>query len=216
MTTSLPSLVVSFLAPALVVLLLLQVMAKRCHRNIQKSAWAAGLLLATIGIVSLPINGLPLARWLAGVCDHWSVPLIAVMAARVMKGFLNKDFLRPEDEMAAWLFGAGSGLVLYPMALGWGPIDPYSWGWRVGPLFVVVAGVTVALCWRHNRFGAVLVLAIGAWHLRVPESGNYWDCLVDPVYCLVSLAALGGWLGTKLLQKSMRSPDGGCVARQKT
>ena len=37
----------------------------------------------------------------------------------------------------------------------------------------------------------LLLLAAAAFHLRVLESSNYWDYLLDPIYCLVSLAALG-------------------------
>ena len=81
--------------------------------------------------------------------------------------------------------------MLYPLALGLGPVDPFSLGWSFGPLFAGMTVVTGFLLWQGNRFGVVLVVAILAWHLGVAESGNYWDCLVDPVYFLVSLGALG-------------------------
>jgi hypothetical protein len=37
------------------------------------------------------------------------------------------------------------------------------------------------------------VLAIAAWHLRAVESGNYWDCLIDPFYFVASVGTLMVW-----------------------
>jgi len=81
--------------------------------------------------------------------------------------------------------------MLYPLALGWGKFDPYGWGWYFSPLFLAGATLTGLLVWRNNRFGLLLLLSILAFHLRLLESTNYWDYLLDPVYCLVSVFALG-------------------------
>jgi hypothetical protein len=116
-----------------------------------------------------------------------------LLTAAGIQRLFGINLLQRKDRQAAWLFGALAGLLLYPLALGWGPFDPYSLGWRFGPLFVSVAILASVLILRRNRFGVVLVLAIAAWHLRAVESGNYWDCLIDPFYFLVSAGALGSW-----------------------
>ena len=51
--------------------------------------------------------------------------------------------------------------------------------------------LTVGLLWKQNRFGVVLLLAILAYRLRLLESTNYWDYLVDPIGWVVSMIALG-------------------------
>jgi hypothetical protein len=94
------------------------------------------------------------------------------------------------DWTAGWAFGAVAGLALYPLALGWGRFDPYEWGWSFSPLFVVSAALSVILLWKQNRFGLLLLLAILAYSLRLLESANYWDYLLDPVYCVVSMVAI--------------------------
>ena len=81
-------------------------------------------------------------------------------------------------------------LALYPLALGLGSFDPYEWGWHFSPLFVIVAALTVWLTWKQNRFGFLLLLAAVAFHLRLLESTNYWDYVLDPIYCLVSFVVL--------------------------
>ena len=154
-------------------------------------AWFVGSAVVALGLVILPLQELPLARWLAGFVDHWSVPTLALLASTVSQKFFGIELLRRVDQQAAWSFGAVAGLTLYPLALGLGAFDPYGLGWQFGPLFGAVAILAMILHWRRNRLGVVLLLAAVAWAWRVPESGNYWDCLVDPFYFLVSLCALG-------------------------
>jgi hypothetical protein len=123
--------------------------------------------------------------------DHWSVPLLACLTSAVAQQFFGIELLRRQDRRAAWLFGVVAGIVLYPLALGWGPYDPYVLGWVFGPLFAGMGLITAALLWKGNRFGVVLLLSIIAWYAGVPESANYWDCLVDPIYFAACLIALG-------------------------
>ena len=104
---------------------------------------------------------------------------------------LARPIFSQRDWDAGWIFGAIGGVLLYPLALGIGSVDPYEWGWRFSPLFVVAGALTVWLIWKQSRFAILLLLAAAAFHLRVLESSNYWDYLLDPIYCLVSLVVLG-------------------------
>ena len=60
----------------------------------------------------------------------------------------------------------------------------------VPPLLRRLALITIALMLRSNRFGWLLLVSVVAYDLRVLESPNFWDYLVDPVYWLLSLAML--------------------------
>jgi hypothetical protein len=195
------AILLSFVGPALVLILCFNALARRAGLRPRGLTWRIVPTLLAPGILIAPMRGLPLARWLAGVADHWSVPLLALLVSAVSNQLFGVELLRPRDRRAAWLFGAGAGLFLYPLALGLGPFDPFGWGWRFGPLFVGVAALATVLLWRRNRLGLVLVLAVAAWHLRVPESGNYWDCLEDPFYFLASLGAVGWWLARLCLPR---------------
>ncbi len=189
-----PAILISFIAPALVLVMLLHALVRCFHRPPVGWVWLGGLTAVAVGIVVLPLQGLPLARWLAGLVDHWSIPTLALLVARVAQDFFRVELLRRKDQQAAWMLGAVAGATLYPLAIGLGAYDPYSLGWHFGPLPAGVAVVTVVLLWRRIRFGVVLLLAAGAWSVGVPESGNYWDCLMDPFYSLASLGALGAEL----------------------
>jgi len=190
MNPPLAAIILSFLVPALGLVLILTGMARLIGLHPKGLGWCAGLVLFSLALVAAPLGGLPLARWLAGVMDHWSVPSTALLAAAVIQRLFGIELLQRQDRQAAWLFGALAGLLLYPLALGWGPFDSYSLGWHFGPLFVSVAVLASVLVLRRNRFGVVLVLAIAAWHLGAVESGNYWDCLLDPFYFVFSAGTL--------------------------
>ena len=191
MNPPLAAIILSFLVPTLGLVLILAGIARLVGLHPRGVGWCAGLALCSLAIVSTPLGGLPLARWLAGIVDHWSLPTTALLASACIRQLFGIDLLQRNDRQAAWLFGALAGLFLYPLAVGFGPFDPYGLGWHFGPLFVFVAVLTSVLLFCRNRFGIVLVLAIAAWHLRVAESANYWDCLTDPFYFVTSVGALG-------------------------
>ena len=191
MNPPLAAIILSFLVPAMGLVLIFATIAQLARLHPRRWGWCAGLVLFSFAIIATPLGGIPLARWLAGVVDHWSVPSAALLASVGIQRLFGIDLLQRKGRQAAWLFGALAGLPLYPLALGWGPFDPYSLGWHFGSLFVSVAVLASVLILRRNRFGVVLVLAIAAWHLRAVESGNYWDCLIDPFYCVASVGALG-------------------------
>ncbi len=190
MITPLAAVIVSFIAPMLALMILFAALARRLRFNPRGAGWCVGLGLIALGTLMIPAAGLPMARVLAAVMDHWSVPLLALLTAGVGNTFFGAELLRREDRRAMWVFGVVISVILYPLALGIGSIDSFAYGWHFGPLFVLVGCVAMLLQWRRNRFGIVLLLALFAWLAGVAESGNLWDCLTDPVFFFVSIGAL--------------------------
>lgn len=191
---------ISFVAPMLALMILFAVLARQLRFHPCGAGWCVGLGLIALGTLMIPVAGLPLARVLAAVMDHWSFPFLVFLLAGVSKTFFGVELLRREDSRAMWVFGVAAGVILYPLALGIGPVDPFAYGWHFGPLFVLVGIVALYLQWRQNRFGVVLLLAIIAWLAGVAESGNLWDCLTDPVFFFVSIGALVASLVAKMKQ----------------
>jgi hypothetical protein len=145
-----------------------------------------------LGILLVPIERIAVARWVAAVSASFSVPLTGLLAIAAWERAFARPVLARREWDVAWAFGAISGLVLYPLALGVGSIDPYEWGWYSSPLFAAAGVLTAWLIWTRNRFGILLLAAVVAFHLRLFESSNYWDYLIDPIYWLTSLVVLGG------------------------
>jgi hypothetical protein len=191
------------LCPWLLLLLALQVLAGAFGPR--KRGWPRLLILALVaaGLLQIPIKGVTVAEWVCGIIADFSIPFTGLLAVAGWEGEFQTKLFSRADWTAAWAFGAVAGLGLYPLALGWGSFDPYEWGWGFSALFVIAGGLTALLLWKQNRFGLLLLLAVVAYQLRLLESANYWDCLLDPVYCIVSLLALA----TKLI-KMARPADG--------
>ena len=160
--------------------------------RLQLRGWALLTLSALIAAAMLlvPIQGLAASRWVAGLNANFSIPLTGMLAVGVHGRAFGRQVFSERDWMAGWSFGGLGSLTLYPFALGAGGFDPYEWGWRFSPLFALVAMLSGWLIWNRNRFGLLLLAAVIAFHLRVLESSNYWDYLLDPFYGLASVGAL--------------------------
>lgn len=154
--------------------------------------WSALIAPAAmaLAILFIPIDGMALARWVASVSASFSVPLVGLLGIAAWERAFARPALERRERDTAWAFGALAGLMLYPFALGVGSIDPYEWGWYRSPLFVMAGLLTGWLIWRRNRFGVLLLAAVVAFHLRLGESSNYWDYLVDPIYWFASLVGV--------------------------
>ncbi len=118
--------------------------SRRQPARIAPAGWALMLCLAgaaALALLMLPIGG---ARDRAVGCRpqrKFQCPADRVAGSR-SSGSARlgaSDSLVGGVDGRPGLFGALGGLALYPFALGVGSIDPYEWGWRFSPLFVVIA-----------------------------------------------------------------------------
>ncbi len=158
-------------------------------------------LFAVLGAAALsliPFFGHVPRYWLSGMTPNISAPLIVALLASIASRANFGTWFRPREWRAAWIFGAIASLALYPSALGLGlhNFDSYSLGWpwlewnRSLLLFGAVAVTAGFLVWRGNRFGWALVFAAVVYLLRIQESQNFWDGLLDPLYAAVSLCGV--------------------------
>ncbi len=157
--------------------------------------FVSAVVAGAVGLI--PFFGHPPRYWLSGLTPNMSVPLVVLVALSVVQRAAGLRLFRRGDWAAAWIFGATASLVLYPSALGLGlrNFDTYALGWpwlAWWPsllLFGGVAAMAALLVVRGNRFGWILVVAAAAYWLRLQESNNFWDYLLDPLYAAVSLVA---------------------------
>ena len=180
----------SAICPWLAVVWVLQCIATRLRPQLLE--WTrlafAGVIAAVVLLVHA--HGLAISRWLVGLNANFSIPLTGMLAVAVYERAFRRQVFSERDWTAGWSFGAAGGLMLYPLALGVGRFDPYEWGWRFSPLFVIIAALSSWLIWKKNRFGLLLLVAVIAFHLHLLESSNYWDYLLDPIFVFASIAAL--------------------------
>jgi hypothetical protein len=78
--------------------------------------------------------------------------------------------------------------MFYPLALGLGMLDPYTWGYgSLGFLISVVLFALVCglLGWTKGVW--IFAIAIIAWAGHWHESTNLWDYVLDPLLAFWAL-----------------------------
>jgi hypothetical protein len=130
---------------------------------------------------------LPLSAYVRGVIGDLSVVSMLLLWTSLLPG-------RKSAPLAFKFSIACIAIVFYPLALGFGMIDPYAWGY--GSILFLIAVLLFALvCGLANWSKGVWMIAIAilAWAAHWHESGNLWDYLLDPflaIWALVGLIAV--------------------------
>ena len=131
---------------------------------------------------------LPLAAYVRGVIGDLSVVTMLLLWTSLLPG-------RRPTPLVFKLAIACIAIIFYPLALGFGMIDPYVWGY--GSILFLIAVLLFALvCGLANWSKGVwmIALAILAWAAHWHESANLWDYLLDPFLVIWALMALFGTL----------------------
>jgi hypothetical protein len=131
---------------------------------------------------------LALSAYVRGVIGDLSVVTMLLLWTSVLPG-------RKPAPLTFKLAIACIAVVFYPLALGFGMIDPYVWGY--GSILFLIAVLLFALvCGLANWSKGVWIIAIAilAWAAHWHESANLWDYLMDPFLAIWALMALFGAL----------------------
>ncbi len=145
---------------------------------------------AVFVLLLVPFSSLPPAAYVRGMVGDLSVTSLMLLSCRSMR---QASILPSLDTTQRW---CGLGLlalasaVLYPLALGVTPYDPYRWGygdfWFLGALLSLSLAASAL---RLMQVAATISLAVLAWAVGWSESNNLWDYLLDP---MLAIYAYGG------------------------
>jgi len=168
-----------------------------------RRAWLGPVALAAMVVAGIQVHGIPLAGYPRGVLGDLSITTLLMLAASLAAALTGRSILDERSRAALSGWAVVAGLALYPQTLGLTRFDPYELGFRPRALVLLVAALVVLWWWR--RRGAALVLAggVAAFNLRVLESGNLWDYLLDPALvawavCVSVPRSAGGRIGAAL------------------
>lgn len=157
--------------------------------------------LATILILLLPVDGLPLWSWAYSFCPNPSLTMLGLVGAGLWQRLFGVAVFKPADWHATWIFGAGVGTVLYLHPMCFGAVDLYYWGWdREGAWAIGALAIAFLAC--GNRLGVLLLAALIAFALDALESANCWDYIIDPFFWLISVTVvatrmINGWVARR-------------------
>jgi hypothetical protein len=155
-----------------------------------------GLLMSVIAvIVSVPIGALSSSAYLRGCFGDLSVTTNVLLAMAIISRLSGRRPVDGKQKFAIHGLIAVTALVFYPLALGFGPFDPYRPGY--GSLWFLAGLLILSLCAWAVRFYLIsicIALSVAAHSMAWNESTNLWDYLLDPlvsIYALVAVLAGG-------------------------
>jgi hypothetical protein len=162
---------------------------QRCFSFIMPIQQRIFITILIILIFLWPSSGLPftlpLAAYVRGVTGEFSL-----VTSLLLWSWL---FINARLQISA-SFKLGiilTGLIFYPLALGFSMIDPYAWGYGSLPFFIAIILITFCLWWiKMYREVTLIALAILAWSLTIHETTNLWDYLLDPFIFLWCIATI--------------------------
>ena len=151
------------------------------------------LLLAVI-----PIKQLSAAQFTLGLFSHISITSTILLAR-----FLFLPQASRLESRQLFILVILTGVLFYPAALGLGMTDPYQWGYLnsyrgiESPILFLACLMLLMLIAGRLQYPLIMLcitLALAGFILRVLESNNLWDYLIDPLLFIYCLASLGIYL----------------------
>ena len=129
---------------------------------------------------------LPLVAYVRGVIGDLSIVTMLLLWTSLLSG-------SKPTPLAFKVSVACIAIVFYPLALGFGMIDPYAWGYG-SILFFIAVLLFAVVCGLANWSKGVWMIAIAilAWAAHWHESANLWDYLLDPFLAIWALMAVFG------------------------
>jgi hypothetical protein len=154
----------------------------------------------------VPLHGLPLAGYVRGLVGDLSVTTLALLSMASVSQLINRDLYSKRSFTLLMILALAGGLLLYPLALGLGTFDPYGLGYGSKGFVAVLLAVTLAVAYFDFPLVALCLTAAAlGYSLRIYESRNLWDYLIDPLLTLYALF----WLTAKATENWRAALDRG-------
>lgn len=158
------------------------------HLGARRRAWvtAAAFLIALV-----PFNGFPVAAYVRGATGDLSITTLALLCCALLRPWISCATSDSAGRQVLLALIALAAIVFYPMALGFGALDPYRLGYANG-WFLTALQLLALTAWfrKHHLLALCVSLAVLAWAAGWYESRNLWDYLLDPFVSIYALSAL--------------------------
>jgi hypothetical protein len=139
---------------------------------------------------------LPLSAYVRGVTGDLSIVTLLLLWGTLL----------PSSTKTPYGFKVVVALIaifFYPLALGFGMLDPYVWGYgSVGLLIAVIVFAIVCGLTGWTKGVWIFSIAIIAWVADWHESANLWDYLLDPFLAIWAIYAIPRTIYLKRREKA--------------
>ena len=138
-----------------------------------------GICAFAVGLIR--IDGVDICGRLLPFTGSLSVGSVCVLCLAILHRMQPHTVPYTKAEQSATTkFWACAGTLLLASAMGFWKADVYAVGYLPSAAWVVLLGSLAAVFVRYRVFAIYLVVAVVAWQLRIVESANLWDYLLDP------------------------------------
>lgn len=191
--------IIAYVQWTLVVVALILLIRDKFQYQMVANSWL--VIFTTSILMALPFGPIQAYGYFWGVFGQISITSTFLLFCYVLTCFSTAKIPVIQFERS-YIFGliAILGLVFYPLALGFSPVDPYGWGFGSLFLTIVFLFITIALWVFNQRILAWLGLCVVASHqIGLLESDNLWDYLFDPF-----LVSFSFWWGVQRMKEYFR------------
>ena len=177
------------------VFLIVAILARLIKPNALSIGVKYGFIAGCVVVSFVPIGGLAIAEYTRSIIGDLSIMSCLLIAVYFLREYANKELMPASEFKCLMIFYAVVGLAFYPPTLGFGPIDPYSWGYRSQCMALALLATGGLLVWaRFNATCLLISLSVVAYLGELAASRNLWDYLMDPILWIYSMICSGGYL----------------------
>ena len=183
------------------VLLIVAFLTKLIKPNARSIGVKYGFFTGCVVVSFIPVGGLAIAEYACSIIGNLSIMSCLLIAVYLLREYANKELIPASEFKCLMISYAVVGLVFYPPTLGFGPIDPYSWGYRSQFMALALLATGGMLVWvRFNATCLLISLSVVAYLGELASSRNLWDYLMDPVLWIYSVICSVGYLYKGLIK----------------
>jgi hypothetical protein len=163
----------------------------------------AGLLLALFVLVLIPFGGMPVAAFVRGATGDLSITTLVLLWCALLRPWCDCATFGVKHRNMLLMLITLAAVMLYPLALGVGVLDPYRFGYG-NPLFIVALFLIASAAWVQKSYLITLCISLAAlaWVVGWYESSNLWDYLLDPFLSAYALCSIIIHAAKRLVNRS--------------
>ena len=171
------------------VLLIVSMLSLIVKRRSRVQAISLCLLIPVI-LGVLPIGQTDVSGFVLGHMGTLSASMLVLLGFQFFANVGVVEVHRPSVLRNMNIFWFATGMILYPAALGFFNTDTYSFGFHASMHWCVLGLSVVAMLCRHRILGLCLAFSVLANLLKLHESSNLWDYVIDPWLWIAAAVSL--------------------------
>lgn len=147
-------------------------------------------LLIPLGVGLLPVRQTDVSGFVLAHTGTLSASMLLLLLFQLSTEWRLVESLSTQVWRNMNLFWISLGIVVYPSALGLLDVDTYVFGYRDAMSWCVLIVSGIAVYSSYRTLGLCLATAVFSHLLKLHESPNLWDYLIDPWLCLAAVCTL--------------------------